>query len=108
MCWAEVRRNRSKCTASHSSQIPSKVQNKAQQNFPNEVTSTELTVTQTAVDSLKYATMFGYEFRFNIHLPDSVPFMVSLISAAVKGCSGDVDSWRLSCSAYGRDKSDNM
>ena len=72
------------------------------------MTSTELKLTQTSVDSLKYDSLFGYEFHFDIILPDSVPFMVSLISAACKGCSGDVDSWRVSCNAYGRDKSDKM
>jgi len=104
VCRAEVRRNRSKCTASHSSQIPSEVQDKAQQNFPSDVTSTEPTVTQTAMDSPKYDSLFGYKFRFDTHLPDSVPCMVCL--SAVKGCSGDVDSWRLSCKAYGRDNRD--
>lgn len=90
-----IRRNRYKCTTCHSSQIPSEVQDKAQQNFPSDVTSTELTVTQTSVDSLRYDSLFGYKFRFHTHLQESVPFMVSL--SAVKGCSGDVDSWRLSC-----------
>ena len=71
------------------------------------MTSTEPTVTQTAVDSLKYDSLFGNEFRFDVHLSDIVPFMVSLISAAVKGCSGDVNFWRVSCNGYGRDKSDN-
>ena len=34
VCWAEVRRNRSKCTASNSSQIPSKVKTKRSRTFP--------------------------------------------------------------------------
>jgi hypothetical protein len=79
-----------------------------QQEFLSDVASTEPTVTQSSVDSLKYDSLFGNKFPFGIYLSDIVPFMVSLISAAAKGCSGGVDSWRVSCNDYGGDKSDNM